>query len=438
MKRELVIALVATGLMLAIARADAYAAAARPITLEEALDLARRHSPRAIAAEGSRRVGAASVRSAYGAFLPSLSLSAGATRQYPARGGTRIENGQVVTLPSEPWSQSAGMSASMTLFAGGSRFFDLRQAKAEAAAADESYATEKYGVELATKERFFAVLAMRETIAAAEARRAAAEEGLEAATARTRARVATRSDSLRAVIEWRNADLALLDARQSATLADASLTRAVGATELVTAVEPAGPDSTSLSLEEAALRTLAADAPSIRSAKARRDAARAALSSSWTGYLPSITASYSRGGSGSSTELVDDLETYSGSLRLSASLPLFDRFSREGAIVRSRVSYENAEANLRDARLAAVETLEQALGSFRTAGARVASQRASVEAAEEDLRVQQERYKTGAGTQLEVLTSQTTLHNARLALIQARFDQRIAKAELAALIGREP
>ena len=57
------------------------------------------------------------------------------------------------------------------------------------------------------------------------------------------------------------------------------------------------------------------------------------------------------------------------------------------------------------------------------------SQRASVEAAEEDLRVQQERYKTGAGTQLEVLTSQTTLHNARLALIQARFDQRIAKAE---------
>ena len=438
MNSQRILAFIATSLLLAIVRADASAAEARPITLDEALDLARRHSPRAIAAEGDRRVGAAGVRSAYGAFLPSLSLSAGATRRYPAGGGTRVEDGQVVTLPSEPWSQSAGLSASMTLFAGGSRFFQLRGARADAAAADENFIVEKYGVELATKERFFAALATRETMAAAMARQEAAEEGLQAASARTRARIATRSDSLRAVIEWRNAEIDVLQARQSATLADAQLTRAVGASELVTAAESPGADSTSLSLEESALRALAADAPSIRGAKARRDASRAALSNSWTGYLPSITASYSRSGSGSSTEPIDDLDTYSGSLRLSASFPLFDHFNREGAIVRARASYQNAEANLADARLAANETLEQSLGSFRTAGARVVSQRASVEAAEEDLRVQQERYKTGTGTQLEVLTSQTTLHNARLALIQARFDQRIAKAELAALIGREP
>jgi outer membrane protein len=60
-----------------------------------------------------------------------------------------------------------------------------------------------------------------------------------------------------------------------------------------------------------------------------------------------------------------------------------------------------------------------------------------VEAAEEDLRVQQERYRTGAGTLLDVLTSQSTLHEARLALIQARYDQRITKAELEALLGRD-
>jgi outer membrane protein len=36
-----------------------------------------------------------------------------------------------------------------------------------------------------------------------------------------------------------------------------------------------------------------------------------------------------------------------------------------------------------------------------------------------------------------VLTSQTTLNQARLALIQARFDARIARAQIEALIGRE-
>jgi outer membrane protein len=61
----------------------------------------------------------------------------------------------------------------------------------------------------------------------------------------------------------------------------------------------------------------------------------------------------------------------------------------------------------------------------------------SVAAAEEDLRVQQQRYQLGASTILDALTSQTTLNQARLALIQARFNYRVAKAQLEALVGRE-
>jgi len=67
----------------------------------------------------------------------------------------------------------------------------------------------------------------------------------------------------------------------------------------------------------------------------------------------------------------------------------------------------------------------------------VISQTATVEAAEEDLRVQQQRYAVGASTLLDVLTSQTQLNQARSDLIRARYDQRIAKAELEALVGRE-
>ena len=75
----------------------------RPITLEEAVALARQNAPAIIQAEGQKRTSDADVRSAYAAFLPSVSLSAGATRQLPAPGSrTRIENGQVITVPSEP------------------------------------------------------------------------------------------------------------------------------------------------------------------------------------------------------------------------------------------------------------------------------------------------------------------------------------------------
>ena len=64
-------------------------------------------------------------------------------------------------------------------------------------------------------------------------------------------------------------------------------------------------------------------------------------------------------------------------------------------------------------------------------------QLAAVAASEEDLRVQQQRYGLGASTLLDLLTSQTQLNQARQALIQARLDGRIARAQLSSLVGRE-
>ena len=60
----------------------------------------------------------------------------------------------------------------------------------------------------------------------------------------------------------------------------------------------------------------------------------------------------------------------------------------------------------------------------------------SVVAAEEDLRVQQERYRLGASTIVDVLTSQEALNQAEVDVVVARFDYLRAKASLEALIGR--
>jgi len=105
--------------------------------------------------------------------------------------------------------------------------------------------------------------------------------------------------------------------------------------------------------------------------------------------------------------------------------------------VQTDVAQRNAEAQLRDARLGARQNLTTQLRALNNAQARVRVQLAAVAAAEEDLRVQQQRYALGASTLLDLLTSQTQLNQARQALIQARFDGRIARAQLSALVGRE-
>jgi len=138
--------------------------APRPISLEEAVALAQHNAPAIIQAEGQTRTSRAGVRGAYAAFLPSVSVSAGASRQIPTKTGqTRVENGQVVTLSSAPWSFSTGLGASVDLFTGGRRFFDLRQARAQATGAEANLVTQRYDATLAVKQQFFGVLAARES-----------------------------------------------------------------------------------------------------------------------------------------------------------------------------------------------------------------------------------------------------------------------------------
>jgi len=414
-------------------------AESRPISLAEALSLAERNAVGVIQAQGQKRTAAAGVRSAYAAFLPSLNLSAGASRQLPARANqTRVENGQVVTLAQDPWSFSTGLGASMTLFAGGGRFFDLQQACAQVAGAEANLRTQRYASALSVKQQFFGVLAARESEAAASAQLEQATQQLKTSILRLRQRVVTRSDSLRSEIQVHNARLAVLQARTALEFADATLTRLVGSPAPVTAAADDSLDRTGLALADEELQAQVLDGPAVRQAKASVAGARAALRGTWAGYLPAVTASYSRSGSGTGTDfsLSNDGFSYSGGLRLSLSLPVFTQFQNEQRVTQSQVARENAEAALRDAQLAALAGLTQSLGSFHAAEERVAIQTATVQAADEDLRMQKDKYEIGAATLLDVLISQTTLDQARRDLIQARYDKRTARAQLEALVGR--
>jgi len=407
------------------------------ISLDEAVRLAQRNAPFVVQAEGQERTSAAAVRSAYAAFMPSLSLSYGATRQFTGSQRTRIDEGQVITLPDEPWSYSAGLGASVQLFDGGRRFFDLRQARAGETAAGANAVSQQYAAALGAKQQYFNVLAARESQVAAGAQLEQAEQQRRTSVARARARAATRSDSLRAEIQVRNAQLAMADAQNALEVSNASLTRTVGTPHPVTAASDSL-EPTALALGEEELAGLVENSPNVRQARASLEAAHSARRAAWTEYLPSMNLSYSRSGSGASQDFALDSDlSYSGAARLSLSFPLFNQLQREVRVTQASVAEDLAEAALRDEELAARESLIQWLGAFRLAEDQVAAQAATIQAAEEDLRVQQQRYAVGGSTLLDVLTSQTQLDQARRDLIRARYDQRVAKAQLEALVGQD-
>lgn len=407
---------------------------ARPISLEEAVRLAQQNAPSTVQARGQVRSSDAAVRSAYGAFIPSLNASLGSNRQ----GGSTFFQGELVPFRGDPWNFSRGLNSSLELFDGGRRFYELRSARADQDAAESNERLQMFTVEFNVKQQYFNILAAREARTAAEAQLAQAEGQFNAASARVAAGAATKSDSLRAVIEVGNARLAILTAENNIRVASASLTRLVGTPFQVTAAMGDTLGAPPAAIDSVELARWIQDAPATRQAQSNVTAARAARKAAKTPYLPTLTVGFNYNGSRTAETFAPTGGPFSTSYatRFTVSYPIFNGFQREENVARANVAEDNAEAVLRDARLAVQQQLTQYLGALRLAESRVSIQQASVAAAEEDVRVQSQRYSLGSSTQLELLTSQTTLNQARYALIQARYEARTARAQIEALIGR--
>lgn len=410
--------------------------AATPIDLADAIAMAQRNSPAAVQARGSISTSEAAVKQSYAAFLPSFSLSASRRNERGERFDTQ---GNLVPFTGQPTSYSTGLQSSLQLFDGGRRFFDIKAAKADVNAAEAGETASRYDIALQVKQQYYNILAARESQGAAEAQIQQAEQQLRASSARLRAGAATVSDSLRSVVALGNARLALLNARNSLQLGNATLTRLVASPTPVTA----NPADTAVqrvvipTIEE--LAPLVDDAPAIRQADAELASANASVRSAKTAYLPTVNLNFNRGGSGVDSRfgLGDDRYSYNQNISFSLNFPLFNNLTREVNVARAMAAEDVAEASLRDAKYLARQTLVQSIGQMRIALEQVDIQTQSVAAATEDLRVQERRYELGATTLLDLLTSQAQLDAARNSLIRARFDYRVAKAQLEALIGRE-
>lgn len=406
-----------------------------PITLKEAITLAQQNAPAAVAAEGQITTASASVTSAYASFLPSLSWSMG---QSQGTGAVSNPNGSIVQSIA-PWRFTESMSAGLTLFDGGQKFANLRTARAGVKSAEANEVAQKFSIALNVKTQYYNVLAAEESESAAQAQLQQAQEQLKVSVAKVAAGAATRSDSLRSAIQVANARLALLNAQNNKKVASAALTRLVATPYLVTATPSDTLDQSIAPVDSALIANLAETGPSVRAAQASLATNRAARSAARSSYFPTISLSYSRSGNGFDKYYGIGGGKLSNSKSLSINLrySIFDNWTREQASAQASVNVVNAEASLRDTQLAAQQSVVQYVVNLQTLQEEIAIQQQSIAAAEEDLRVQQQRYAVGASTLLDVLTSQTALNQARVQLIQYRLNYRTTKAQIEQLIGRD-
>ena len=167
----------------------------REVTLQEAIQRALDVQPTMISARGDQRNAGASKRSAYGAFIPAVSLGSSAARSNI----TRIDNTTGRPVPAE-YSYTGSFNASLELFDGFRRFANLKATAALDAAAEAGVVNERFLTTLQTKQLFYAAVANEALVRVADAQLKRAQQQLQISIDKLHAGSATRSDSLHAAL----------------------------------------------------------------------------------------------------------------------------------------------------------------------------------------------------------------------------------------------
>jgi len=120
---------------------------------------------------------------------------------------------------------------------------------------------------------------------------------------------------------------------------------------------------------------------------------------------------------------------------ITASVPIFDGFMRDGEIVAQKARLKQGQIDLIDAEETALFELTKAQLSIENTAEFIESQRLNLTRAEEGLRLAEVGYREGANTQVEMIDAQSALTTARANHYQAVYSHIIAKLDFQKAMG---
>jgi outer membrane protein TolC len=120
---------------------------------------------------------------------------------------------------------------------------------------------------------------------------------------------------------------------------------------------------------------------------------------------------------------------------LTAALPLFDGFAREGSVISQKARLKQSQIDLVDTEETALFELTKAIFSIEDAAEFVESQKLNLSRAQEGLRLVEVGYREGINTQVEVVDAQSALTTARANYYQSIYSHMVAKLDLQKAMG---
>ncbi len=383
------------------------------LTLEEAIELAKKNLPSYRGAQESVLSREALYQASLGPYLPSLDADAGHA---------------VHDTSSQYYDANTyGLSASYRLFDGGKRRADRDTAALNLSSEREGLRQSLQDLILNVKISFYTAVAGRDIILQRRSQLEYARKDFEVADGRYRLGAARLSEVLQASVRVEQARFNLIQAEGDFAKALSELRSLIGAPadgspELNGSLEAAG-----VLPERPILRNAVLRRPEILQARYTLDRAKRARDSVTSEFYPTVSASMSYSRTTDTGMTGNPAQDRVAMLSASWNLFEFGKFyRRKSSAIEIRVS----EEGLRELQRQLSLDLEKNYEDYVTADRNVAVASEQLRQAEQNYDQAFGEYKVGKGDILSLVQAETLLANAREQTVSARLNRILAEAQV--------
>src|SRR3954447_24157246 len=390
---------------------------AEPLTLAKAIDIALTNNPQTRTTYLQARAAEAALGSARSAYLPEIDLNATAGRTRTSAGATT--------------SFTPSVALSYLLFDFGGREAEVEQARQTLIAANLIHDQALQDIILRTEQVYYDYLDAKALLAAQDATVRERQTSLDSADARHSAGVATIADVLQARTALSQAQLNRETIEGQLRTIEGTIATVLGSpatTKYEFGDLPLDvPAQTATTQIEQLIAQATNDRPELKAQRAVAERAKARIREVRSDYLPSFVVNANAGrsivsGGGSFTP-------YSAVVGM--RFPVFTGFRNTFDIRQAELEADLEKENVR--------SLEQQVGlqvwtsyyALQTATHRLTTAKDLLTSAQQSADVARDRYKSGVGSILDLLTAESALESARAQEVQARADWFQAVAQLA-------
>jgi outer membrane protein len=425
---------------------------AKVLGLEEAKQIALERNLSVVQAQNYVQSAQSQVLAAYGSYLPTLSASAGWTRnqsESPVAIQTAIVQGIPFTAATggitAQNSFSTGASLNYTLFDGFRREGNFGAAKSNAQSVQDQAVRMRQTIVYQTESSYLNVLRNTQLMKVNEENLKRDNKQLERIQESNRVGASAPADVYRqqsqvavdelaliqaqSTLDKSRADLAAfigLDATADYEIADSSISLQISKEEL---------DSTALkysTIGELSKRALAAR-PDYLSASEQLAASESGVSAARAGYFPSVSAF---AGYGFYHNELTGLTQYKNmNWGISIRWNIFDAFQTNQSLQGAVATQRNAEISLAQTAITVNVDVKKAMLDLDAARKQYEVSLTGLHSATEDQKISQERYNLGAGTLLDLLVASANLVNAQANQVNAVYNYVISKRNVEYVLG---